>query len=110
MRSFSSFLLRQVAIKYAKSDHPLIMKIRSEGFEDRGADICACHGQPVVSKHLQYFRIVSPKPSPCPVPAAFLSAFPSEKEILFPPLTMFRATKGEGGCIRKDMVAGTLVT
>ena len=51
-----------VALTYASSEHPLIFKISTKGFHDRGADI------------------------------SFLSAFPDEKEYLFPPLTFLRPT------------------
>jgi len=60
-----------VALQYSKSDHPIILKVRSKGFHDRGADI------------------------------SFLSVFQSEKEILYPPLTMFRPTKDRKGRIRR---------
>lgn len=52
-----------VALKYSKSASPTILKLLSRSFADRGADI------------------------------SFLSAFPSEKEILFPPLTLFKPTR-----------------
>mmetsp|Transcript_5191 Transcript_5191/g.8712 ORF Transcript_5191/g.8712 Transcript_5191/m.8712 type:complete len:382 (-) Transcript_5191:441-1586(-) len=52
-----------VALQYASSERPLIMKVATEGFMNRGADI------------------------------SFLSAFPNEKEYLFPPLTFL---KGQG--------------
>jgi hypothetical protein len=52
----------RVALAYSLSPHSLIFKIRTNGFMQRGAD-------------LQY-----------------LSAFPGEKELLFPPLTYLRPT------------------
>jgi len=63
-----------VALKYSKSDRPSILKVHSKGFQDRGADI------------------------------SFLSAFPSEKEILYPPLTMFRPTKDRQSNVRRVVV------
>ena len=51
-----------VALKYSASGSPFVLKIRSAGFQDRGADI------------------------------AWLSAFPGEKEILFPPLAFLKPT------------------
>ena len=51
-----------VALKYSKSGSPFILKIRSRGFEDRGSGISG------------------------------LSAFPGEKEVLFPPLTYLSPT------------------
>uniref|UniRef100_A0A7S3BDW3 NAD(P)(+)--arginine ADP-ribosyltransferase n=1 Tax=Haptolina ericina TaxID=156174 RepID=A0A7S3BDW3_9EUKA len=47
----------QTAVEYSSSETPVLMRIWSEGWLMRGADV------------------------------AFLSAFPSEKEMLFPPLT-----------------------
>ena len=51
-----------VAVKYSASQASLLLKIRTSGFMDRGADI------------------------------SFLSAFPGEKEFLFPPLCYLRST------------------
>ena len=51
-----------VALEYSKSEFPFILKVRSSGFHDRGADI------------------------------SWLSAFPGEKEVLFPPLTYLKPT------------------
>ena len=51
-----------VALRYAASKRPLIFKLKTRGFQDRGADI------------------------------GFLSAFPEESEFLFPPLTFCRPT------------------
>jgi hypothetical protein len=47
----------KVALQYAASDHAVILRLRTRGFMGRGADI------------------------------AFLSCFPAESEVLFPPLT-----------------------
>ena len=55
----------KVALKYSASKQPLIFKIHTRGFEDRGADI------------------------------SFLSAFPEESEYLFPPLTFLRRSGAE---------------
>mmetsp|Transcript_33406 Transcript_33406/g.78158 ORF Transcript_33406/g.78158 Transcript_33406/m.78158 type:complete len:105 (-) Transcript_33406:480-794(-) len=63
-----------VAVKYSASKHPLILKVRSLGFHDRGADI------------------------------SFLSAFPSEKEVLYPPLTFFKPTRDAAGRVRKEVI------
>ena len=52
----------QVALRYSASKQPLIFKLKTRGFQDRGADI------------------------------GFLSAFPEESEFLFPPLTFCRPT------------------
>jgi hypothetical protein len=47
----------KVALQYAASEHAVILRLRTRGFMSRGADI------------------------------AFLSCFPAESEVLFPPLT-----------------------
>jgi hypothetical protein len=47
----------KVAMQYASSEHAVILRLRTKGFMGRGADI------------------------------AFLSCFPAESEVLFPPLT-----------------------
>ena len=47
----------KVAVQYSASGHAVILRLRTQGFMDRGADI------------------------------SFLSAFPGEAEVLFPPLT-----------------------
>jgi hypothetical protein len=47
----------KVALQYAASEHAVIMRLRTRGLTCRGADI------------------------------AFLSCFPAESEVLFPPLT-----------------------
>jgi len=47
----------QVALLYSASEHAVILRLRTRGFMDRGADI------------------------------AFLSVFPAESEVIFPPLT-----------------------
>jgi len=47
----------KVALQHAASEHAVILRVRTRGFMDRGADI------------------------------AFLSCFPAESEVLFPPLT-----------------------
>jgi len=47
----------KVALQYCASEHAVILRLRTEGFMGRGADI------------------------------AFLSAFPAESEVVFPPLT-----------------------
>ena len=52
-----------VALKYSASQASLLLKLRTSSFMDRGADI------------------------------AFLSAFPGEREVLFPPLTYLKPTK-----------------
>ena len=51
-----------VALAYSRSPSSLLLKIRTKSFMDRGADI------------------------------AFLSAFPSESELVYPPLTYLRPT------------------
>jgi len=53
----------EVAVAYALSPHSLLFKIRTPSFMQRGADI------------------------------QFLSAFPAESEMLFPPLTFLKPTK-----------------
>ena len=50
------------ALHYALSTHSLLFKVSSETFMDRGADV------------------------------SFLSTFPSEAEVLYPPLTYLRPT------------------
>lgn len=52
----------QVAMEYSASKNALILRLNTSSFMERGADI------------------------------SFLSAFPGEKEILYPPLTFMRAT------------------
>ena len=52
----------QVAVGYALSPHSLLLKIRTPSFMQRGADI------------------------------SFLSAFPAEREFLYPPLTFLKPT------------------
>ena len=51
-----------MALEYARSDCSLLLKLRTESFMQRGADL------------------------------DFLSCFPGEKEILFPPLTYLKPT------------------
>jgi len=51
-----------VAVRYALGDSSLLFKLRADSFMDRGADI------------------------------AFLSAFPSEREYVYPPLTYLKPT------------------
>ena len=51
-----------VAVRYAMSDHSLLFKVVASSFMQRGADI------------------------------RFLSAFPSEKEFVYPPLTYLQPT------------------
>ena len=51
-----------VALKYSASQASLLLKLRTSSFMDRGADI------------------------------AFLSAFPGEKEFVYPPLTYLHPT------------------
>ena len=51
-----------VALRYSASQASLLLKLRTSSFMDRGADI------------------------------AFLSAFPGEREVLFPPLTYLQPT------------------
>lgn len=51
-----------VAIKYSASQASLLLKLRTTSFMDRGAEI------------------------------AFLSAFPGEREVLYPPLTYLKPT------------------
>ena len=52
----------QVAMEYSASKNALILRLNTSSFMERGADI------------------------------SFLSAFPTEKEVLYPPLTFLRAT------------------
>ena len=52
-----------VALEYARSDCSLLLKLRTESFMQRGADL------------------------------DFLSCFPGEHEVLFPPLTYLKPTK-----------------
>ena len=52
----------RVALQYAASAAPLVFRLRTESFMERGADL------------------------------AFLSAFPLEAELLYPPLTYLRPT------------------
>jgi hypothetical protein len=52
----------RVAVGYARSAQPVLIKLRTDSFMARGADI------------------------------SFLSAFPGERETLFPPLTYMRPT------------------
>eukprot|EP00322_Chrysochromulina_rotalis_P000749 CAMPEP_0115871198 /NCGR_PEP_ID=MMETSP0287-20121206/22738_1 /TAXON_ID=412157 /ORGANISM="Chrysochromulina rotalis, Strain UIO044" /LENGTH=982 /DNA_ID=CAMNT_0003325983 /DNA_START=223 /DNA_END=3171 /DNA_ORIENTATION=- len=51
-----------VAVRYSHSHHPLLLKVSTSSFMERGADI------------------------------AFLSAFPGEEEVCFPPLTYLKPT------------------
>ena len=51
-----------VAMEYCASKNALILRLNTSSFMERGADI------------------------------SFLSAFPTEKEVLYPPLTFLRAT------------------
>ena len=51
-----------VAVRYSKSERPLLLKITTSSFMQRGADL------------------------------AFLSAFPGEAEVCFPPLTFLKPT------------------
>ena len=51
-----------VALKYSASEHPFIFKLRSGNVANRGADL------------------------------SYLSAFPEEKELLYPPLTYLKPT------------------
>ena len=51
-----------VAMEYSASKNALILRLNTASFMERGADI------------------------------SFLSAFPTEKEVLYPPLTFLRAT------------------
>jgi len=51
-----------VALEYARSDCSLLLKLRTESFMQRGADL------------------------------DFLSCFPGEHEVLFPPLTYLKPT------------------
>ena len=51
-----------VAMEYCASKNALILRLNTASFMERGADI------------------------------SFLSAFPTEKEVLYPPLTFLRAT------------------
>ena len=51
-----------VAMEYCASKNALILRLNTASFMERGADI------------------------------SFLSAFPTEKEVLYPPLTFMRAT------------------
>ena len=55
----------QTAIQYAASEHMLVLKLKTTNFRQRGADI------------------------------GFLSAFPREKEILYPPGTFLEVTSTE---------------
>ena len=69
----------EVALTYSESANPLIFKLRTESFMERGASV------------------------------QWLSAFPQEEEILFPPLTHMQAT----GTVEKfalDGQAWTIVT
>lgn len=52
----------QTALEYAKSKHPMLLRIKTTSFMDRGADL------------------------------TFLSAFPHERERLYPPLTYLQPT------------------
>ena len=52
----------QVAVQYSASHDPMLMRVRTESFIERGADV------------------------------SYLSAFPDEAEYLFPPLTYLRVT------------------
>ena len=53
----------EIAMQYSSSSNAVLLRLRTSNFYQRGSDI------------------------------SFLSAFPHEKEILFPPLTYLRATQ-----------------
>ena len=55
-------VLAQVAIQYSASKKSVLLRLNTASFMERGADI------------------------------SFLSAFPGEKEVLYPPLTFLRPT------------------
>jgi hypothetical protein len=61
----------EVAVRYSLSQHSLLLKIRTKSFMQRGADL------------------------------HFLSAFPAESELLYPPLTYLKPT----GRIVRDVLA-----
>jgi hypothetical protein len=52
----------EVALQYSKAEHSLLFKLRTDSFMQRGASV------------------------------GFLSAFPAEDEVLFPPLTFLKPT------------------
>ena len=83
MRSFLLGVCRswQVAVEYATrgaSSASLVLKLRTEDFMERGADL------------------------------SFLSAFPAEREFLYPPLTYLQPT-GEVQKLRVDDATFTVV-
>jgi hypothetical protein len=59
----SASTVREVAVGFAKSKCPLVFRLETDNFMSRGADV------------------------------SFLSVFPNEKEVLYPPLTYLQATK-----------------
>ena len=67
-----------VAVQYAMSTHSLLFKVVANSFMERGADI------------------------------AFLSAFPGEKEYVYPPLTYLEPT-GEKQTLRVDDATFTVI-
>jgi hypothetical protein len=65
-----------VAVQYAMSTHSLLFKVVANSFMERGADI------------------------------AFLSAFPGEKEYVYPPLTYLEPTGGTATIEVEEGAAG----
>ena len=65
-----------VAVAYSLSSHSLLFKIRTSGFMQRGADL------------------------------EYLSAFPSEKELLFPPLTYLKPTDKNRPPLEREYTVG----
>ena len=67
-----------VAVQYAASAHALVLKLRTSSFMDRGADVAWC------------------------------SAFPAEREVLYPPLTYLRPS-GKRECVKHGTVVMEVV-
>ena len=69
----------QTAMEYCMSEHAVLLRLRTKNFMGRGADI------------------------------SFLSAFPAEKEILFPPLTYLQVLNQTPVVFREGGFSFTIV-